>query len=294
MNISANSLYTTYKLSLAFYNANNQSKHAVGTGFGLKVDDLFMIPTCRHVVDPGFDPDGGRKFYGYKLTELEIRGKNLDANNEPTIDTVATVDAFKVFWPADNVTDVAVMAQFQTRDRRNLLFPPMESSVIPTAEQMADLSIGEPVSATGYVDQHDTLDLRPLLRSGKIASDPRYPFSIPMNDGSRQNRGPIVAYDCFSWGGLSGGPVVTGQIGSHVFNDGLYRPAFLAGINAGHLDSSSKQHSGLSYFYRIEALLSLINEVFRDHGRTAPYPWIPHGDRPQGTTVGTFDPEFAG
>jgi hypothetical protein len=272
MNISPDLLYTTYKLSPVFFNANGDRREVSGTGFGMKLDDLFMIATCRHVIDPAFPKDP--KFYGYRLSELEIRAKNLDASGKPTVDTVTTSDAFKVFWPSDNISDVAVLAQFRSKDRKNIGFPHFTSNYFPTAEQAADLSIGEPVSAIGYVDQHDTLDLRPLLRSGKVASDPRYPFSIPMADGTREHRGAIVAYDCFSWEGLSGGPVFAVQIGSHLLQDGLYRPAFLAGVNAGHLPSSSRDHSGLSYFYRVETLLSLVNEVFLGASRTPPFAWV--------------------
>jgi hypothetical protein len=284
MNISPDLLYTTYKLSPIFYNANGARKQVSGTGFGLKVDDLFMIATCRHVLDPAFQKDP--EYYGYKLTELEIRGKNLDGSGKPTIDTVTISDAFKVFWPSDNVTDVAVMAQFRSKDRQNVGFPHFTNNYFPTPAQAADVSVGEPVAAVGYVDQHDTLDLRPLLRSGKVASDPRYPFSVPMANGMREHRGWVVAYDCFSWEGLSGGPVFAVQIGSHLVQDGLYRPAFLAGVNAGHLRSSSRTHSGLSYFYRVETLLSLVNELFLGAGRQPPFAWVEKQSEATYTPIG--------
>lgn len=274
MNISNDFLYSTFKITSIFYNKNGDRKQATGTGFGLTVNDIYLLVTCRHVVDPAFDPDDGANYYGFSLTELEIRGKNRDASGQPTVDGVAVFDALKAYWPADNVTDVAVLAQLRTKDRQNVRLSPMDSSIMPTAAQLADLSIGDPVTATGYVDLHDTVDLRPLLRSGNISSDPRYPFSIPMNNGPRQNRGPIVAYDCFSWGGLSGGPVVAVQIGSTLVPDRMNRKAFLTGVNAGHLKNSSRQHSGLSYFYRIEAVLSLINDVYKVSQLAIPFPWV--------------------
>lgn len=285
MNISPDLLYTTYKITTIFYAANGNEERMQGTGFGLQVDDLFMIGTVRHVVDPAFDSTS-TQFYGHKLTEIEIRGKNLDAAGQPTVDTVTTADAFRVFWPADNITDVAVLVQFRAKDGKKVGFPRFVKDYFPTAQLMADLSVGEPVAAIGYVDQHDDLDLRPLLRSGRISSDPRYPFSIPMANGPRATRGPIVAYDCFSWEGLSGGPVFAVQIGSDLVNDGLYRPNFLAGINAGHFRHSSRTHSGLSYFYRIEALLGLVNDVFQNAGRPTPFPWVTEKVAAEQTLVG--------
>ncbi|WP_134940933.1 MULTISPECIES: hypothetical protein [Ralstonia solanacearum species complex] len=106
---------------------------------------------------------------------------------------------------------------------------------------------------------HDKKEKRPIFRSGTIASDPRYNYSFEDTVA-----GDCVAYEAFSYGGSSGGPVLALQKGlkpgAGISMTG-YRPARLVWINTGHLKemAGSNRHSGMSYFYKSTALLELID-----------------------------------
>jgi V8-like Glu-specific endopeptidase len=88
--------------------------------------------------------------------------------------------------------------------------------------------------------------MRPLIRAGRVASDPKFNFSVQGKD-----QGRCIAYEGFSYGGSSGSPVY--DLKRHKLID----------INAGHLNNYELQtHSGISYFYQS----SIILEILRDNG----------------------------
>ncbi len=58
------------------------------------------------------------------------------------------------------------------------------------------------VAFAGFPDEHDKLSERPLVRGGRIASDPRFEFSL-----QGKAAGHCIAYEAFSHGGASGSPV---------------------------------------------------------------------------------------
>lgn len=140
----------------------------------------------------------------------------------------------------------------------------------------------------GYDPDYDDLGMRPLARCGAIASDPRYPFPLKLGR-QRELRGNVVAWDGFSRGGLSGAPVIATQQGSHLLQDGLYRRPLLVGVNAGAVslrhELQDKQHMGLSYFYRIDALLGLVQAVFMRTGNGSPFPQAILEHEPEHLTI---------
>ncbi len=121
-----------------------------------------------------------------------------------------------------------------------------------------ELSVCDFVAFPGYPPWYDKLNNLPILRTGSIASDPRYAYSWTGDD-----EGDCVAYEAFSYGGSSGSPVFAVQKGFKVGNGlsgGNYRELMLVGINAGHLDTlgPQKHHSGISYFYKSAIILELL------------------------------------
>ncbi len=108
------------------------------------------------------------------------------------------------------------------------------------------------VCYTGFPDQHDKLGDRPIIRSGHIASDPNYDYSW-----NSKSQGKCVAYEGFSSGGASGGPIFSPPRGmSNIPNS---RHGYLIGINAGHIPGSDG-HSGISYFYKSTVILNIIEK----------------------------------
>jgi len=116
------------------------------------------------------------------------------------------------------------------------------------------------VAFPGYPEWHDQSEGRPIMRTGTIASDPRYNYSWGKISGE------CIAYEAFSYGGSSGSPVFALQKGFPV-GDGLtggsYRKVYLIGVNAGHLNdtkSGFNLHSGISYMYKSTVILELIQQ----------------------------------
>jgi hypothetical protein len=108
---------------------------------------------------------------------------------------------------------------------------------------------------SGFPDQHDKLGNRPILRSGRIASDPRFNYSW-----DKSNHGSCVAYEGFSFAGSSGSPVYAPARGALGLQNS--RDALVVGINAGHVPSYPNGHSGISYFYKSTVVL----EIMSQHG----------------------------
>lgn len=230
-----------------------------GTAFGLQFPPIHVMPTARHVVDALFYDY--EKYKGSTLMEVEVRGRHLHDDGTPSGYFGTVFDQFGMCWPADGVSDVAVVFAFKPKAGHEKISIQEYGGVhIPNAESLATLPVGARIGAIGYPQHHNEVDLRPLFRAGSVASDPRYNHAIvrPPSD-VQQDLGRVVAYDGFSWGGLSGAPVF--------WHDSELPQPFLVGVNAGHLPANPERgirgHSGLSYFYRFDVLAELLNSLFR-------------------------------
>lgn len=110
---------------------------------------------------------------------------------------------------------------------------------------------GEEVFIAGYPGITVASE-RPVLDTGIISSDPRYPASF-----GRAELGDSVLCQSFSWEGMSGAPVLS-------FSEVLGRGK-LIGINAGHVRDSTYNAGGvISHFVRSSALIELLERVNRD------------------------------
>lgn len=231
-----------------------------GTAFGVQFPPIHIMATARHVVDAAFY--NYKKYGGSTLMEVEVRGRHLHQGGVPSGYFSTTFDQFGVCWPADDVSDVAVVYGYKMKAGQSQLFiNEYERKHIPNLQTLNTMPVGAPIGACGYPQHHDQLDLRPLFRAGSVASDPRYNHAIIRPPSEvQQDLGKVVAYDGFSWGGLSGAPVFWHS------DAGLHEP-FLVGVNAGHLPATAEDgirgHSGLSYFYRFDVLAELLNSLFR-------------------------------
>lgn len=109
------------------------------------------------------------------------------------------------------------------------------------------------VSFSGFPEEHDKLAERPLIRGGRVASDPKFDFSL-----QGKAAGHCIAYEAFSHGGASGSPVYAPARGIQGIPGS--RSGRLVGINAGHVNREMGQHTGLSYFYRSTVILEILND----------------------------------
>ena len=134
------------------------------------------------------------------------------------------------------------------------------------------LSVCDMLAFIGYPESmYDTERQAPILRSGILASDPRYNYM-------EKHLGNCLAYEAFSMGGSSGSPIFAIQKGFQV-GDGLqapkdfYRELKLIGINFGfiprnlvlpikqipNLTVQEQQHSGISLLYKSTSIIEAIN-----------------------------------
>ena len=106
---------------------------------------------------------------------------------------------------------------------------------------------------SGFPEQHDKLSNRPILRSGRISSDPKFDYSF-----SGKFEGEKVAYEAFSSEGASGSPVFAVPRGAKSIPES--RNGFLIGVNAGHINDSNRPgtHSGISYFFKSTIIFRII------------------------------------
>jgi hypothetical protein len=114
------------------------------------------------------------------------------------------------------------------------------------------------VAFTGFPSPHDKLAGRPIVRSGKIASDPKFNYSW-----CAEHKGECVAYEAFSSSGASGSPVFAPPRGMADRPDLRPRHGYLVGINAGHVTDSERydSHSGISYFYKSTVILKILRKA---------------------------------
>lgn len=267
MAINTDLIYGSYNIRSIVGMPNGPTKEAGwGTTFGLNFGQVTVMPTARHVLDPKFkDPS----YVGATAYEVEIRGRHLFDGGAPTGNFATTFDRFGICWPADNVSDVAVLYGFKSRkDKPIINIHAYAPPYLPDLATLMALPVGAPVGAPGYPEHHDQIDLRPLFRTGHVASDPRYDYAVPRYNDKQGHYGRIVAYDGFSYGGLSGAPVLW-------HHDDLRQP-YIVGVNVGHLDTHTegllRGHSGLSYFYRFDILAERLNGLFRGLGWHLPCP----------------------
>ena len=124
----------------------------------------------------------------------------------------------------------------------------------------------------GYPEPfYDTERKAPVLRSGVIASDPRFNFE-------EHTYGNCLAYEAFSLWGSSGSPVFATEKGFQVGQGlqataGFYRELKLIGINSAffpikkelpteqkpELTVKEEQHSGISLLYKSTSIIEAID-----------------------------------
>lgn len=205
LSISEQLTYSTVRIECEYNDGNS----GTGTGFFFRfLEDpesnsyIPVVITNKHVIDGA---NKGRLIF-----------TKANANNNP-IDTQhfqATFDNFESLWRKHPDEDVDLCAmpiapfltEAQNRGER-LFYVSLDKSVIPTAQQLSDLSALEDILMIGYPNGiWDHVNNKPILRKGVTATHPNFDYC-----GKKEF---MIDAACFP--GSSGSPVF-------IFNEGGYR-----------------------------------------------------------------------
>lgn len=267
-------LYSAYKLTSTFTDRGRNPVDAFGTAFFLrnKRDELSLV-TNRHMIDLQY-PVPHPEHPDHRLHQLLLRGKqSLGSPALPTanIEAALSLDA-EILTSPTHANDVACVIKpklFMVSPRSGMIDFHIPYDWIATKDDFDNkLSVCDFVAYPGYPEWHDTLNERPILRTGTLSSDPRADYAR-----GGVYSGECVAFEAFSSGGSSGSPVFALQKGIQP-GPGLKFPAFrrplFIGINAGHMRAAeNNEHSGISCFYKSTTILDIID---REPGAATPSP----------------------
>ena len=255
--LPVNFLYSAYFLQTKFSSSDGTSKEGTGTGFVISAkDNLPIIITNRHVLDIDYRQPTA-KYKDFKLKELFMTGRRSD----DTTYTFRLHPEARLFLDHDTENDIALVeARIYEDDPVQFskgIFWHFGIEHLATEEIFnSSLQPYDDVAFTGFPSSHDKLAGRPILRSGKIASDPKFDYSW-----CNEYKGNCVAYEAFSSSGASGSPVFAPPRGAVNIPDS--RNGYLVGVNAGHIPDNERfsGHSGISYFYKSTIILKILHEV---------------------------------
>lgn len=245
-----NLIYCSYKVTSIFADELGNRRTCRGTGFfiGTKEGRLAFV-TNRHVLDPQYKRTGVH--VSMKLIELRILGKTKGGDTYEMLMSPRQTPLFPQNYQDDVACMVDPLASPLSEGTAEVFHHFGIEGLADESFFMESLHPGEQVFYAGFPDPHDKLAERPLLRSGTIASDPRYPYSNTGND-----EGARIAYEAFSSGGASGSPVWAASRSFQGY-PGSRRGAVI-GVNAGHIEGQFGAHSGISFFYKSSVVLGML------------------------------------
>lgn len=251
-------LYVAYRVTAAFDDDIGNQMSVSGTGFfvtNTRKEACFV--TNRHVLDVAYTSP---KYSKYVLTGLRLTGKApIGDGGAPELDQSLEIEASGVKYSAVHENDVACIVRPTARHSGslNVQWPIPYSMIAKANDFQSKLSVCDFVAFPGFPPWYDRRNERPILRTGTLASDPRYDYSW-----TGEFKGQCLAYEAFSFGGSSGSPVFAVQKGPRP-GAGIefagFRELMMIGINAGHLPADSGAHSGISYLYKSTAIVDLID-----------------------------------
>jgi len=243
-----NFLYSAYKIE-AVYSDGVKSIGRKATGFILEIsNNKPWIITNRHVIDLNYK-EPTQKYFGFKLIDLLISGRYPD-------DTTYTlqISTNASFYFHDKFENDVVIIEALGKPNTIKLYWHFVLRHLANNAEYIEIFPFDLICFTGFPFPHDQFAGRPILRAGRISSDPKFEYSW-----NKESQGQCVAYEGFSSEGASGSPVfalsrgISGMPGA--------RQGYLIGINAGHIPSTTG-HSGISYFYKS----IVIHEIIEKHG----------------------------
>lgn len=245
-------LYSAYKIHTEYSDGYKTIK-GIATGFILEIaKGIPWLVTNRHAVDLDYKKRNS-EYKDFKLSNLTITGRKAD-DTEYTLELNMDA-AFFHFHDVYENDIVLVSGHFKIKHGDSIHWH-FGMEHLATKAVYETIHAFDLVCYSGFPNTHDKFANRPIIRSGHIASDPRYNYSWD-ND----YKGECVAYEGFSSEGASGSPVFAPPRGiTRIPNS---RHGYLIGVNAGHIpdqDSMVKAHSGISYFYKSTVIMEIIDK----------------------------------
>lgn len=240
-------LYSSYKLETEYTDRMGTVKSGVASGFILEVTPKMpWLVTNRHVIDLDYGQPVA-KYKDFALTKFHVTGRRSD----DTTYTSRIHPNAKPYFHEDEENDVVLIEPRVYLDGPDSWHWHFGMEHLANEEIFKSIRPFDLVCCSGFPDQHDKLGGRPIVRSGHIASDPKFSYSWDQNP-----HGQCVAYEGFSFSGASGSPVFAPPRGAHGIPDS--RHGYLVGVNAGHVPNHPHGHSGVSYFYKSTVILEII------------------------------------
>ncbi len=241
-------LYSAYKIDVS-HSDGNKIITGVATGFVLEISKgVAWIITNRHVIDLDYKQINP-KYKNFKLSQFKITGRKSD-------DTEYSFTLHKnaELYYHDNIeNDIVIIRAHVYLQKGESLHWHFGMSHLADEKIYNQIKAFDLICYSGFPKTHDKLGNRPIIRSGNIASDPKYDYSW-----NTDYQGQCVAYEGFSSEGASGSPVFAPPRGLQ--NIPNSRHGYLIGVNAGHIPSQFG-HSGISYFYKS----TVIHDIIRIH-----------------------------
>lgn len=241
--------YASYKVEAKYVDKQDTQINFTATAFILDAGNgIPFIVTNRHVVDIDYRQSTA-KYKDFKLESFSITGRRSD----DTTYSLKLHEDTKIYFHENYENDIAVVEAriyFHTGDEKLHWHFGLEH--LAGTEEYKTIKPFDLICYTGFPDQHDKLNNRPILRSGRIASDPQYDYSW-----NTENKGECVAYEGFSSSGASGSPIFAPSRGMKGIPNS--RDGYLIGVNAGHIPGNTG-HTGISYFYKSTIIIDILEK----------------------------------
>ncbi len=253
------------KIEVDFEDDMQTKKTGSGTAFFvMNAKREMCLLTNRHVVDLDYTKSTA-KYRNFKPVRVVLHVKVKDTTTGLPTDSIdLRIHNYDQFiFSAKTENDVACLKNIQVEKLNGGVVRIdffINYEMIASRQKLNEkLLVCDFVAFPGFPDWYDKKNNLPILRTGTIASDPRFDYSFTgLYDGE------VIAYEAFSYGGSSGSPVFAIEKGIKVgpgLTGGGHREVMFVGINAGHLpiQGVTESHSGISYFYKSSIILDLID-----------------------------------
>lgn len=259
-------LYSACKL-ISVFRCQHTGKEIEGRGtafFTTNKNAHICLVTNRHNIDKNYKEATG-KYKPFELVRLLIDNRRASPKTGLPTDIIQfdILNLNQFVFSEIYENDIACIIGVQIHGEEQGIAFPIPYNIIADKNKLeTKLSVCDFVAYPGFPEWYDQLNNNPILRTGTIASDPRFDYS-----NKPKFNGECVAYEAFSFGGSSGSPVFAIQKGFPVggaiqAGENFYRPVMFIGINAGHLiaEGLGNDHSGISYMYKSSSILDIIDK----------------------------------
>jgi hypothetical protein len=241
-------IYGSYKLVVGFADNVGNMPTIRGTCFFLATKTELALVTNRHMLDYRYGHADARE--SMHVVAINVVGKTKGGHTY----SLPLLPQQEPRFARKRENDIACFINPRVLgDAAVTIFHHFDVEGLAREQYFAEsLLPGEQIFFAGYPEQYDRLADRPLMRSGIIASDPRYPYSSTGKD-----EGDRIAYEGFSSEGASGSAVWASSRSFEGYHNA--RAGAIVGVNGGHYNAEyGGHHTGISFFYKSSAILELL------------------------------------